>query len=433
MSNLRDNRLSFNKNVQISSKSEKLSSHGGLILVREFLEKIQFNKLVKKNVHFEDKRKFFTHSKNTTFLQVLYQLISGYKSDSAANALRHDPVFKLILDEQEGSSQPTISRFFSESTEKNLDELNDLTQALIKLFHESQATQEMVLDLDSTHSDTFGNQESTDYNAHYGTTGYHPLLAFDGLTGLFLGAKLRSGNQYTSKGVGSFVRNLLDSYKDRTTELNILVRGDSGFATPEVYELADDYSVQFVIRLKANTKLQTIAEHLITYGDDTNWEETEVQYFNIDYQAKSWKKPQRVVIKSTRDGLLFRHEFVTTNLSTVIRNDQVFKMYQNRGTMENFIKEIKSGFYFDKTDSSAFLTNAIRMTISGIAYDLIQLMKYLVFPKTEIKSLIDTIRFRFIKVASRLTHHARRVQIQFSCANVYDKEFETILQNLTYL
>ncbi|MFL2139814.1 transposase, partial [Desemzia sp. FAM 23991] len=84
---------------------------------------------------------------------------------------------------------------------------------------------------------------------------------------------------------------------------------------------------------------------LITYGDDTNWEETEVQYFNIDYQAKSWKKPQRVVIKSTRDGLLFRHEFVTTNLSTVIRNDQVFKMYQNRGTMENFIKEIKSGFY----------------------------------------------------------------------------------------
>ncbi|MFL2106657.1 transposase [Desemzia sp. FAM 23991] len=101
--------------------------------------------------------------------------------------------------------------------------------------------------------------------------------------------------------------------------------------------------------------------------------------------------------------------------------------------MENFIKEIKSGFYFDKTDSSAFLTNAIRMTISGIAYDLIQLMKYLVFPKTEIKSLIDTIRFRFIKVASRLTHHARRVQIQFSCANVYDKEFETILQNLTYL
>nr|WP_051929630.1 IS1380 family transposase [Carnobacterium mobile] len=308
-----------------------------------------------------------------------------------------------------------------------------MTQNLVKLFHESQATQEMVLDLDSTHSDTFGKQESTDYNAHYGTTGYQPLLAFDGLTGLFLGAKLRSGNQYASKGVGSFVRNLLDSYQNRTTELNILIRGDSGFATPEIYELADDYPIQFVIRLKANTKLQTIAEHLITYGDDTNWEETEVQYFEIDYQAKSWKKPQRVVIKSTHDGLLFRHEFVITNLSKAIRNDQVVEKYQNRGTMENFIKEIKSGFYFDKTDSSAFLTNAIRMTISGIAYNLMVLMKYLVFPKTERKSLIDTILFRLFKVASRLTYHARRIQVQFSRANVYDKEFETIVQNLNYL
>ena len=139
---------------------------------------------MKKNVHFEDNRKFFPHSKNTTFLQLLYQIISGYKSDSAANPLRHDPIFKLILGEFEGSSQPTISRSFSESTEKNLAELNNLIQALVTLFHESQVTQEMVLDLDSTHSDTFGNQESTDYNVHYGTTGYHPLLAFDGFAGL---------------------------------------------------------------------------------------------------------------------------------------------------------------------------------------------------------------------------------------------------------
>lgn len=42
------------------------------------------------------------------------------------------------------------------------------------------------LDLDSTHSDTYGNQEEAAYNGHYGTTGYHPLVAFDGLTGDFL-------------------------------------------------------------------------------------------------------------------------------------------------------------------------------------------------------------------------------------------------------
>ena len=35
----------------------------------------------------------------------------------------------------------------------------------------------MIFDLDSTHSDTFGNQENSDYNAHYQMNGYHPLNA----------------------------------------------------------------------------------------------------------------------------------------------------------------------------------------------------------------------------------------------------------------
>nr|WP_051929632.1 transposase [Carnobacterium mobile] len=118
MLNLRDKCLSFNKNIRSSSKNEELSSHGGLILICEFLEKIHFDQLVKKNVYFEDNRKYFTYSKNTTFLQLLYQIISGSKADRAANALRHVPIFKLILDEDERSSQSTISRLLSEATEK---------------------------------------------------------------------------------------------------------------------------------------------------------------------------------------------------------------------------------------------------------------------------------------------------------------------------
>lgn len=55
----------------------------------------------------------------------------------------------------------------------------------------------MILDLDSTHFDTYGNQEKTGFNYHYMSTGYHPLLMFDGLTGDMLKAKLRSGNVYT--------------------------------------------------------------------------------------------------------------------------------------------------------------------------------------------------------------------------------------------
>jgi hypothetical protein len=58
-------------------------------------------------------------------------------------------------------------------------------------------------------------------------------------------------------------------------------------------------------------------------------------------------------IRSTREAgeLLFRHEFIVTNLSENVSPDTIFSIYAKRGTMENFIKEAKAGFYFDKTDS----------------------------------------------------------------------------------
>lgn len=86
-----------------------------------------------------------------------------------------------------------------------MGQLQSLNQSLIDKARLIRNDTELIIDLDSTHSDTFGHQEQTDYNAHYQTYGYHPLVAFDGLTGDFLKAELRSGNQYTSKGVKAFI------------------------------------------------------------------------------------------------------------------------------------------------------------------------------------------------------------------------------------
>lgn len=63
-----------------------------------------------------------------------------------------------------------------------------------------QNSTELVIELDSIHSDTFGKQEATNYNAHHSTNGYHPLVAFDGLTEIFLKSELYSVNVYASNG-----------------------------------------------------------------------------------------------------------------------------------------------------------------------------------------------------------------------------------------
>lgn len=135
-----------------------------------------------------------------------------------------------------------------------------------------------------------------------------------------------------------------------------------------------------------------------------------------------------MVIKATRPAgeLLFKYEFLATNLEE-LSEKQIFPMYQKRGTMENFIKEAKHGFFFDKTDSSSFQANHFRMLLSSVAYNIIQLMKHLVFPETE---RISTIRFRFFRVAAKIVSHARKIQIQLSSSNVFQEIFWKILKNI---
>ncbi len=71
-------------------------------------------------------------------------------------------------------------------------QLNQANQELLDKVHLIRDSKALIIDLDSTHSDTYGKQESASYNSHYGTVGFHPLVAFDGITGDFLKAQAKS-------------------------------------------------------------------------------------------------------------------------------------------------------------------------------------------------------------------------------------------------
>ena len=367
--------------------------------------------------------------------QLIYQNIAGYSTNSSANLLKQDPIFKVVLDKSNLASQASLSRFWDRISEENISQLQELNQAMIDKVRLARNTTEMIFDLDSTHSDTYGNQEKTDYNAHYQTNGYHPLVAFDGLTGDFLKAELRSGNVYTSNGIGAFVETLFEHYNQVVPVSNILVRGDSGFATPELYDLCEVYDSFFVIRLKANRNLSKLAESFIQIDDNHPWDKKEVVYSSTSYQAKSWSKERRVCIKSTReaDELLFRHEYIITNYSNNVSAETVFRTYSKRGTMENIIKEAKNGFYFDKTDSPSFLENHARMMVSLLAYNIVNFMRTLCFTSGAASMQVDTIRLRLFKVASKLVRTGRRLLLKLSSYHVHQELFYQVLGNIQQL
>src|SRR5699024_4628233 len=257
---LQENAVKFNNNLIVSHEGGRLSSDSGLVLVDELMDAFQFTQYSTDIVSFDESRKYWTHTNHKILKQLLFQLIADYKADTSANILQHDPVLQTLSSDEPLASQPSVSRFFDRVTDKTIEDFQTLNQTLLDQVRTVRNDTEMIIDLDSTHSDTFGHQEQTDYNAHYQTNGYHPLVAFDGLTGDFLKAKLRSGNQYTSNGVKEFLKPLLEHYNQTIPTTDILVRGDSGFATPDVYELCEEYDAHFVVRLKHNNNLYRLAE-----------------------------------------------------------------------------------------------------------------------------------------------------------------------------
>ena len=222
--------LQFNRKLKLSNEGDELSSDTGQLLFREFDDKIGFSKTISEHLHLKDERTFCVHSNEKLFRQKIYQLISGYHEDDAADQLTHDPVFTQVLDTPALASQPSLSRFFKRFDEQSLDQLQGANQALLDKVHHARQSKTLLFDLDSTHSDTYGKQEQSAYNAHYGAVGFHPLVAFDGFTGDFLKVQLRPGNVYTSNGVVDFMHPLIEHYNKNFPETTSLVRGDGMFA-----------------------------------------------------------------------------------------------------------------------------------------------------------------------------------------------------------
>jgi len=126
----------------------------------------------------------------------------------------------------------------------------------------------IILDLDSTLLNAYGKQEGRAFNFHYQSNGYHPLVCYDGLTGDLIKIQLRDETQYSSTRVVDFLQPILDEYLEDFPEIKLLLRGDSGFATPGLYKQCEENGTGYVIRLKENAILRDKASYLVDELDE---------------------------------------------------------------------------------------------------------------------------------------------------------------------
>jgi hypothetical protein len=201
--------LSLNTSLRVSFQGSRVTSDGGLILVRELDERLGFGELIEE--YLADSRR----GKNTQFpfadllRQSVYSRLAGYEDLNDAERLSQDPTFRLIGSEKVWDRGAALtSRLQTFETEmlaedENFAGLGRLNRALIGKAEMMDSGYPTVLDMDSTEIPVYGEQEQSAYNGHFESTCYHPLLLFKG-DGDCLAARLRPGNVHSAEGLESF-------------------------------------------------------------------------------------------------------------------------------------------------------------------------------------------------------------------------------------
>jgi len=94
-------------------------------------------------------------------------------------------------------------------------------------------TLRIILDMDSSESPVYGEQEGATYNGHFLAVCYHPLFLFNEF-GDCERAMLPSGNVHSAERWQEVLEAIVERYKKRG--IRLLFRSDAAFAKPEVYE-----------------------------------------------------------------------------------------------------------------------------------------------------------------------------------------------------
>jgi len=436
MYSLMDTALDCNRKIKINFDGGDLSSDSGLLLVKEFSSKMGFDNVIGQQFQTNDTASFRYHTDDENLLQVIYQVLSAYFEDDCADELTNDPVFTAILGKPALASQPTLSRFYNRMDGDTLTQFDEIGREFRRIVYSVKPPEMILFDLDTTLLETYGKQEGEAFNFHYQAHGYHPFVCFDGLTGDLLRAQLRKGSDYSSNGVCEFMQPLFDEHLNSYPNTALYLRGDSGFATPDLYKQCETNGTSYVIRLKENATLRALAAELdaeLTEITKENMVDYAVVYGEFYYKAGSWDYERRAVCKIEKptDQMIHMNTFIVTNMD--LSPEKAIMFYCNRGRMENFIKEGKNGFDFGAVSSSSEIVNANRLQVHVLAYNIFNWFRRLALPETMRRLTVDTIRLKLMKIASRLIRSAGYFIFKLCSSCPYKREFYKTLENIRRL
>jgi len=429
-------RLDFDRRVMLQFRGSAITSDAGLLPYRELDDAMGLTDTGADRLADARTGKNGRHRLGGLLRQSVFGRLAGYEDVNDADRLCSDPAMRWVVGDRAitgpAASASQMGRFETAwlTRPQNLAALIDLPGRWIDKVHARRPPKIIVLDMDSSESPTYGEQEGSAYNGHFGCTCYHPLFVFNQLGDLERCA-LRSGNVHSAEGWRAVLEPVITRYRGMVKRRYF--RGDAAFANPEIYEFLEAEVMGYAIRLPANRVLQDKIGYLLTRPAGRPPHEVRRYYASFSYQAQSWKKPRRVVAKVEwhPSELYPRVGFIVTNLARPAQ--RVVAFYNQRGTAEQWIKEGKGAIKWTRLSCRTFAANAVRLQLHALAYNLGNFMRTLAMPKAAEPWSLTSLREKLIKIGAKVVSHGRYVTFQMAEVAVPRQMFQEILSLIARL
>jgi len=299
---------------------------------------------------------------------------------------------------------------------------------------QQEPPERIVLDLDATDFPLHGTQEGRFFHGYYGCYCYLPLYIFCGSH--LLCARLRRSNIDASEGSVEELDRIVGQIREHWPEVEILIRGDSGFAREPLMRWCEEHNVGYVLGLARNSRLQARLEPAFDRahelcGESGRPERVFDEWWHITLD--SWSRKRRVIGKAEITLHGENPRFVVTSLAEEeLDARSVYEdLYCARGDMENRIKEQQLGLFATRTSGRLMRVNQLRLWFSSVAYVLLNELRRLGLAGTRMANAqCSTLRLNLLKIGARVRVTVRKVWVSLTTAYPYEDLFAKAYEGL---
>jgi hypothetical protein len=372
------------KAVVVIPETAQLTSDAGLLPIRQFDERIGLTAQVAAALHDPRDQGSTEHTFAEMVRMRVYGILADYADQNDHDVLRYDPVFKIIAgrspEGRELASQPTLSRFENAIDIPSLWRLQDV---LIDQFLASFASppRHLTFDIDVFDDPTHGQQQLTFFHGYYDQYQYLPRAITCKENDLVVMVALLFGTAAPTLGIEDDLTHLVKRLRAVWPDVQISIRGDSGFGVPKMYTLCERLRLDYTLGLGMNAVLKRESESLLKEAVEQYEATGQPQrlFTAFWYQAQSWPLPRWTVVKAEAHAQGTNRRAVVTNRPGAFLLPQAtYDEYTERGESENRNKELKCGLEADRLSDHRFMANYFRLYLHTFAANLLVCLRQVI-------------------------------------------------------